>query len=63
MWVTGYQARVDQHECFFSASYNLFHVMSRNADTKREGTLTVEVLLLGPADFVRGGLAHGFVDG
>lgn len=24
--------------------------------------LTVEVFLLGPADFVRGGLAHGFAD-
>lgn len=37
--------------------------MYRNAGTMRGGTLTVEVLLLGPADFVRGGLAHGFVDG
>lgn len=41
--------------------------MSLKCDVKEgahdERTLTVEVFLLGPADFVRGGLAHGFVDG
>lgn len=38
------------------------YLLSVKECRRNEGTLTVEVLLLGPADFVRGGLAHGFVD-
>lgn len=57
---------MDRQKCLFSAGTCVTCPMSLACDVKecmhKESRLTVEVFLLGPADFVRGGLAHGFAD-
>lgn len=54
---------MDRQKCLFSAWTRVTCLTSPACDCrKKRGGLTVEVLLLGPADFVRGGLAHGLAD-